>query len=87
MRSIMIFFFCILSFIQNYYYRQVGVVGRTGAGKSSLISALFRLAPIDGHVIIDDVDTGEISLEEISPRISFIHLLFLLIIHLKKIGI
>ncbi|KAL4719271.1 hypothetical protein ACJJTC_016771, partial [Scirpophaga incertulas] len=42
---------------------KVGVVGRTGAGKSSLISALFRLAPIEGHVYIDDIETGEIALK------------------------
>lgn len=41
----------------------MGVVGRTGAGKSSLISALFRLAPIEGNVYIDEVETGEIALK------------------------
>ncbi|CAG5018016.1 unnamed protein product [Parnassius apollo] len=51
---------------------KVGVVGRTGAGKSSLISALFRLAPIDGHMYIDDVDTGEISLKELRSKIAII---------------
>ncbi|XP_023940125.2 ATP-binding cassette sub-family C member 4 [Bicyclus anynana] len=51
---------------------KVGVVGRTGAGKSSLISALFRLAPIDGHVYIDDVDTGDIALKELRSKISII---------------
>ncbi|XP_059049022.1 ATP-binding cassette subfamily C member 4-like [Achroia grisella] len=51
---------------------KVGVVGRTGAGKSSLISALFRLAPIDGHVFIDDIDTGDIALKELRSKISII---------------
>ncbi|CAK1599825.1 unnamed protein product [Parnassius mnemosyne] len=56
----------------NSKWLQVGIVGRTGAGKSSLISALFRLAPIDGHVYIDDVDTGEIALKELRSKIAII---------------
>ncbi|CAH0405961.1 unnamed protein product [Chilo suppressalis] len=51
---------------------KVGVVGRTGAGKSSLISALFRLAPIEGHVYIDDVETGSIALKELRSKIAII---------------
>ncbi|CAK1548541.1 unnamed protein product [Leptosia nina] len=51
---------------------KVGVVGRTGAGKSSLIAALFRLAPIDGHIFIDDLDTAEIALKELRSKISII---------------
>ncbi|KAJ8716037.1 hypothetical protein PYW08_013322 [Mythimna loreyi] len=51
---------------------KVGVVGRTGAGKSSLISALFRLAPIEGNVFIDNVDTGKIALKELRSKIAII---------------
>ncbi|VVC94182.1 unnamed protein product [Leptidea sinapis] len=51
---------------------KVGVVGRTGAGKSSLISALFRLAPIDGHIYIDDLDSTEIALKQLRSKISII---------------
>ncbi|XP_013195016.2 ATP-binding cassette sub-family C member 4 [Amyelois transitella] len=51
---------------------KVGVVGRTGAGKSSLISALFRLAPIEGNIYIDDVETGEIALKALRSKISII---------------
>ncbi|KAG5878881.1 hypothetical protein JTB14_005772 [Gonioctena quinquepunctata] len=51
---------------------KVGIVGRTGAGKSSLISALFRLAPIEGGIIIDGVETGDIKLENLRSKISII---------------
>ncbi|XP_016960247.1 ATP-binding cassette sub-family C member 4 [Drosophila biarmipes] len=51
---------------------KVGIVGRTGAGKSSLIGALFRLAHIEGEILIDGIETGSISLEILRTRISII---------------
>ena len=51
---------------------KVGIVGRTGAGKSSLIAALFRLSHIDGQIKIDDCDTGSISLESLRSNVSII---------------
>ncbi|XP_048515444.1 ATP-binding cassette sub-family C member 4-like isoform X2 [Athalia rosae] len=51
---------------------KVGIVGRTGAGKSSLISALFRLAKVEGVIEIDGIDTGTICLEDLRSRISII---------------
>ncbi|CAB0034969.1 unnamed protein product [Trichogramma brassicae] len=51
---------------------KVGIVGRTGAGKSSLIAALFRLAKIEGVIEIDGIDTGKISLEDLRKNISII---------------
>jgi ATP-binding cassette subfamily C (CFTR/MRP) protein 4 len=51
---------------------QVGIVGRTGAGKSSLISALFRLARLEGTVRIDNMDTAVLSLSDLRSHISII---------------
>nr|CAD7203092.1 unnamed protein product [Timema douglasi] len=50
----------------------IGVVGRTGAGKSSLITALLRLAPVEGTVRIDGLDTKDIGLQDLRSRISTI---------------
>ncbi|RVE50388.1 hypothetical protein evm_004925 [Chilo suppressalis] len=51
---------------------KVGVVGRTGAGKSSLISALFRLTDIEGSIKIDGIDTFGIAKSLLRSKISII---------------
>ncbi|XP_020800723.1 probable multidrug resistance-associated protein lethal(2)03659 [Drosophila serrata] len=51
---------------------KVGIVGRTGAGKSSLINALFRLSYNDGSILIDKRDTNDMGLHDLRSKISII---------------
>ncbi|XP_038673881.1 multidrug resistance-associated protein 4 [Scyliorhinus canicula] len=51
---------------------KIGLVGRTGAGKSSLISALFRLAEPEGKVMIDGLVTSELGLHDLRNSMSII---------------
>lgn len=53
--------------------QKVGVVGRTGAGKSTLMLALFRLVePAGGAVVVDGIDISRIGLHDLRKKISII---------------
>ncbi|KAK0862145.1 ATP-binding cassette glutathione S-conjugate transporter ycf1 [Friedmanniomyces endolithicus] len=54
-------------------HEKVGVVGRTGAGKSSLTLALFRIIEAaEGDVAIDDLSTKSIGLLDLRRRLAII---------------
>jgi ABC-type multidrug transport system fused ATPase/permease subunit len=52
---------------------RVGIVGRTGAGKSSIMSALFRLTELSGGSIhIDGIDISTVGLHDLRSRLAII---------------
>ncbi len=52
---------------------KIGIVGRTGAGKSSFMQTLFRMGTlVDGVITIDDIDISTVGLDDVRRRISII---------------
>jgi ATP-binding cassette subfamily C (CFTR/MRP) protein 1 len=52
---------------------KVGIVGRTGAGKSSLTLALFRLIePSGGTIVLDGIDVKILGLHDLRSRLTII---------------
>jgi len=61
-----------LSFLLKKH-EKVGIVGRTGAGKSSMMQTLFRMGEIyRGQIFIDDVDIQTLGLYDLRSKMSII---------------
>lgn len=61
-------------------FLQIGIVGRTGAGKSSLITALFRLSHIRGDIYIDGQNTASLPLSTLRKSFSIIPQVIILLL-------
>jgi ATP-binding cassette subfamily C (CFTR/MRP) protein 10 len=52
---------------------QVGIIGRTGAGKSSVLNALFRLTPIcAGSITVNGMDIRNIPVKELRTHLAIV---------------
>ncbi|KAF8732976.1 hypothetical protein HU200_015328 [Digitaria exilis] len=52
---------------------QVGIIGRTGAGKSSVLNALFRLVPIcNGRILVDGIDVAKVAVRELRAHFAVV---------------
>jgi ATP-binding cassette subfamily C (CFTR/MRP) protein 1 len=52
---------------------KIGIVGRTGAGKSSIALVLLRLLEtVDGSIQIDDIDITKVDLARHRSKITII---------------
>ncbi|EMS58693.1 ABC transporter C family member 13 [Triticum urartu] len=52
---------------------QVGIIGRTGAGKSSILNALFRLTPIcNGRILVDGFDVAKVAVRDLRGHFAVV---------------
>lgn len=53
---------------------KVGIIGRTGAGKSSMAQALFRAVELcGGRIVVDGRTLSELGLDTVSGTVEDIH--------------
>ena len=51
---------------------KLGLIGRTGAGKSTFFQALYRIAEPNGKILIDGVNIKDVSLHDLRSKLSII---------------
>ena len=65
--------FAIITVIIYFTFSQVGIVGRTGAGKSSLTLSMFRIVEAaGGAILIDGVNVGDLGLDDLRSKVTII---------------
>lgn len=51
----------------------MGVIGRTGAGKSSILNALLRLNPVcNGEILVDGVNINHLPVRELRTHLAVV---------------
>ena len=55
---------------------KVGIVGKTGSGKSTIIQTLFRMAEPDGNILIDQINIKDVDLNILRSKLSIIPVYF-----------
>lgn len=51
---------------------KIGIIGRTGAGKTSIIKVLYRLSDYSGSIRIDGISAKDLKLRELRDKLSII---------------